>query len=63
MCSGDMTLSPIIWSKEKGRIIPDFEVDHTCRDYGVLKEWADARDSADPEKYPQNAERLHAEGN
>jgi hypothetical protein len=63
MCSGDMTLSPIIWSEEKGRIMPDFEVDHTCRDYDALKEWANARDAANPNRYPQNAERLHAEGN
>jgi hypothetical protein len=49
-----------MWSHEKGRVIPNFEVDHTCRDYNALKQWADSRDSADPERYPENAKRLHA---
>ncbi|UKZ77009.1 hypothetical protein TrVFT333_004725 [Trichoderma virens FT-333] len=62
MCTSDMTVAPIIWSYEKGRIIPDFEIDHSCRDFETLKEWALARDSADPERYPQNAERLHKIG-
>jgi Domain of unknown function (DUF3328). len=62
MCHGDMTFSPIIWSDNGGRIIPDFEVVHTCRNYDALKKWANDRDSADPKRWPKNAARLQAEG-
>lgn len=61
MCTGDMTLSPIKWDYKGGRIVPDFQVDHTCRDFDTLREWSVNRDSADPTRYRQNAERLHAE--
>ncbi|KAB8072075.1 hypothetical protein BDV29DRAFT_158911 [Aspergillus leporis] len=62
MCSGDMTVAPIIWDYNKGRFIPDFEVHHTCRDYEALKEWTLARDSEHEERWRENAARLHAEG-
>lgn len=55
-------MAPNIWSEEKGRIIPDFEVDHTCRDFQSLRDWSLGRDSSDPNRYPQNEERLHREG-
>lgn len=62
MCTGDMTFAPIVWDRNKGRFIPDFEVEHTCRDYDALKRWSLARDSAQPERWRENAARLHGEG-
>lgn len=43
--------------------MPDFEAVHTCRDYDALKTWSIARDSADPDRWPKNAERINAERN
>ncbi|KAL8748536.1 MAG: hypothetical protein Q9184_007231 [Pyrenodesmia sp. 2 TL-2023] len=59
MCTGDMTFSPTVWDSNKGRFIPDFEVEHTCRDYDALKRWSLARDSADKDRWKANAARLH----
>lgn len=36
-----------------------FETYHQCRDYEGLKAWAKPRDSADLDRYMQNAENLH----
>ena len=60
MCTGDMTVLPIYWSDEMSRITPDFQIEHTCRDYEALKKWAYERDSSDPNRYMRNAERLKA---
>ncbi|KAJ5113792.1 hypothetical protein N7456_002326 [Penicillium angulare] len=62
MCTGDMTMAPIIWDFNKGRFIPDFEVHHTCRDYDALKEWTLLRDSEHEERWRDSAARLHAMG-
>ena len=62
MCTGDMTFAPVIWDANKGRFIPNFEVEHTCRDYDALREWSLARDSENKDRWPKNAARLHAEG-
>ncbi|KAI4170497.1 MAG: hypothetical protein LQ346_008849 [Caloplaca aetnensis] len=58
MCTGDMTFSPTVWDSNKGRFIPDFEVEHTCRDYDALKKWSLARE-ADKDRWRANAARLH----
>lgn len=63
MCHGDMTFAPIIWSEIQGRMIPDFETLHTCRDYDALKNWANNRDASNPKRWPKNAERLRSSGN
>ena len=61
LCTGDMTLAPIVWDRNKGRFILDLEVEHTCRDYDALKKWLPARDSEHNSRWPENAARLHAE--
>ncbi|GAM87534.1 hypothetical protein ANO11243_055600 [Dothideomycetidae sp. 11243] len=63
MCEADMTLAPMVWSNEKERMIPDFEIEHTCRDYDALKEWAKDRDSYDADTRLQNAARMNAARN
>ncbi|RDW82937.1 hypothetical protein BP5796_04428 [Coleophoma crateriformis] len=60
MCEGDMTFYPMLWAENMGRVIPDFEVVHTCRDYSALKEWADNRDAATEGVWQKSAARLHA---
>lgn len=51
-------MMPIKWSENRNWIEPIFETVHTCRDYDALKTWSLNRDSADPDKYPKNAESL-----
>ncbi|KAG6856702.1 hypothetical protein H0H87_001491, partial [Tephrocybe sp. NHM501043] len=37
-CNAD--ISPIIWRKlENGRILPRFDIVHTCRDFDRIREW------------------------
>ncbi|KAK0755791.1 hypothetical protein N5P37_011665 [Trichoderma harzianum] len=58
MCTGDMTLIPIRWSKNRNWINPSFDTDHTCRNYEALRDWSLPRDAADENKWPANADRL-----
>lgn len=60
MCEGDMTFYPMLWSESQKRIVPDFEVVHTCRDYNALRDWALDRDAATEGKWEESAARLHA---
>ena len=43
--TGDITFAPIVWDPNKGRFIPDFEVEHTYRDEDAFEKWSLARDS------------------
>ncbi|KAJ5279202.1 hypothetical protein N7478_004574 [Penicillium angulare] len=43
MCHVDVTPIPVIWAEKEGRPYNDFQVEHTCRNFGKVKEWAKAR--------------------
>ncbi|KAH8805165.1 hypothetical protein F5884DRAFT_859778 [Xylogone sp. PMI_703] len=48
-CHGDMTPLPIVWEEvagfpNGGRIIPEFDQVHTCRDFRALREWSTIQD-------------------
>lgn len=46
MCSGDMTPTHVVYSAARDRWSPDFENEHTCRDFQALVEWTRARQPA-----------------
>jgi hypothetical protein len=58
--TGDMTPLPIIWSKEKQHLLPDFERKRTCRNFGKLQEWASTRDANTDGLAEENLRRLQA---
>lgn len=61
MCFRDATVISQRWDENRGSSMRDFEAVHTCWDYNSLKTWSLARDPANPEPWPKNAERMNAE--
>ncbi|OTA60729.1 hypothetical protein K449DRAFT_423275 [Hypoxylon sp. EC38] len=57
MCTGDMVLIPTKDSDSRP-FEAVFETVHACRDFSAIRDWSNERGSADPEKYPENAEKL-----
>ncbi|KAK4455396.1 hypothetical protein QBC34DRAFT_460333 [Podospora aff. communis PSN243] len=45
-CNGDLTPVPHVWSEKKQMYLADTMLEHTCRDFGALLEWQDARERA-----------------
>ncbi|KAJ6127877.1 hypothetical protein N7471_009094 [Penicillium samsonianum] len=43
MCNVDVTPRPVHWDNNKNRPISEFEVEHTCRDFWSVREWARER--------------------
>jgi hypothetical protein len=43
-CYGDLTPTPLVPASRnasrKGWVTPDFDVEHTCRDFSAIREWA-----------------------
>lgn len=62
MCTGDMTLMPWVWSKNRIGAMPLFETAHTCRNYGALRDWSIERDADDEVRKYQNAQRFRKTG-
>jgi Domain of unknown function (DUF3328). len=50
MCNVDVTPLPVLWDEKEDRPLPDFEVEHTCRNFWKVREWAIER-SAHKHKY------------
>ncbi|KAI1168247.1 hypothetical protein F5B18DRAFT_597635 [Nemania serpens] len=42
-CQADLTPVPHVWSKEKQMYLADTSLEHTCRDFGAIMKWQDAR--------------------
>ncbi|KIW69493.1 hypothetical protein PV04_05366 [Phialophora macrospora] len=40
MCHADLSPVRLVWNENFGREVPDFETWHTCRDYGLIRDWA-----------------------
>lgn len=59
MCQGDLTPILIVWSESKHRLMPDFESRHLCRDFPLLKKWAEARDANTAGLREKNTMRLN----
>lgn len=57
MCKGDMTLIPTKDSDSRP-FEAVFESVHACRDFSAIRDWSVERDSATPEKYRANADKL-----
>ncbi|KAH8427286.1 oxidase ustYa family protein [Aspergillus melleus] len=45
MCNVDVTPIPVLWSEREDRPVPDFQVEHTCRDFWKVRDWAMERDA------------------
>ncbi|KAJ9485798.1 hypothetical protein VN97_g7570 [Penicillium thymicola] len=50
MCNVDMTPLPVHWDEKEDRPLPDFEVEHTCRNFWKVRDWTIER-SAHKHKY------------
>ncbi|KAL2196652.1 hypothetical protein P885DRAFT_77774 [Corynascus similis CBS 632.67] len=57
ICTGDMTLIPTKDSDSRP-FEAVFETVHACRDFSAIRQWSLNRDSADPDRYLSNAEKL-----
>ena len=62
MCTGDMTLIPVVWSANRNWIMPAFKTTHTCRNFEALSTWAKNRDAEDPKKFVETSERYKKTG-
>lgn len=54
-CHGDLTPLPKVWvevegAKNGGRKIPDFDQEHTCRDFTTIREWSTRKDQSGKRK-------------
>ncbi|KAJ5114124.1 hypothetical protein N7456_002658 [Penicillium angulare] len=50
MCNVDVTPIPVSWDDKEDRPLPDFEMEHTCRNFWKVRDWAIER-SAHEHKY------------
>ncbi|KAJ5593539.1 hypothetical protein N7537_010443 [Penicillium hordei] len=40
MCNVDVTLIPFFWDEKHNTSLPDFQVEHTCRNFWKVRDWA-----------------------
>ncbi|KAJ5186109.1 hypothetical protein N7491_006020 [Penicillium cf. griseofulvum] len=45
MCHVDVTPIPVLWAEKEDRPLNDFQVEHTCRNFWKVKDWAIERDA------------------
>ncbi|KAI2787678.1 hypothetical protein POX_f08053 [Penicillium oxalicum] len=45
MCHVDVTPIPVLWAEKENRPLNDFQVEHTCRNFWQVKQWAIAHDA------------------
>jgi hypothetical protein len=43
MCHVDVTPIPVLWAEKEDRPLNDFQVEHTCRNFWKVKDWARER--------------------
>ncbi|OOO06239.1 Protein of unknown function DUF3328 [Aspergillus oryzae] len=51
MCHSDVTPLPVLWAEKEDRPLNDFQVEHTCRNFWKVREWALERDA---HRHPYN---------
>jgi hypothetical protein len=49
MCTVDVgLLGQVWWNRDKPQAFPDFNTKHRCRDFGVVRKWAEEHQALHP---------------
>ncbi|KAH8899461.1 hypothetical protein GQ53DRAFT_777139 [Thozetella sp. PMI_491] len=63
MCTVDVgLLGQVWWNREQPRGFPDFNTEHTCRDFEAVRRWAEEHQAPEEQKQPEGYLRAPRKG-